>query len=145
LQVKIKILVADDNSDGREMLRDFLQAWGFEVLEASDGQEALAMAEECSPDLMLMDLQMPRMDGFAVIQQLRQDSRFRRLPIVAITAFAMQGDEQRALAAGFNAYVTKPVDFRSLRIQLQHLLAIDTKQTEAVNGPIIYDGVNEVH
>ena len=118
-----RILVADDNADGREMLRDLLEAWGFQVLEARDGREALLSASRDNPDAILLDLQMPRLDGFAVLQHLREDRRLSATPTVAVTAFAQNGGRDRALRAGFDAYVTKPVDFPSLRRELQRLLA----------------------
>jgi CheY-like chemotaxis protein len=117
------ILVADDNADGREMLRDLLEAWGFQVLEARDGREALVSADRYTPDAILLDLQMPRLDGFAVLRHLREDRRLSATPTVAVTAFAQNGTRDRALQAGFDAYVSKPVDFRSLRKELGRLLA----------------------
>ena len=118
-----RILVADDNADGREMLRDLLEAWGFQVLEARDGREALLSASKDHPDAILLDLQMPRLDGFAVLQCLREDRRFSATPAVAVTALAQNGDRDKALRAGFDAYVTKPVDFGSLRREIERLLA----------------------
>ena len=116
------ILIADDDPDGREMLRDVLEAWGFHVLEACDGREALVNAGRHNPDAILLDLQMPRLDGFAVLRHLREDCRLSATPIVAVTASAQNGTRERALRAGFDAYVTKPVDFRSLHSELQRLL-----------------------
>ncbi len=118
----MKILVGDDNADSREMIREFLAAWGFDVLEACNGAETVAKARQWSPNLVLMDLQMPLLDGYAVIEQLRQDEQLQRIPVVAITALAMQGNRESVLAAGFDAYISKPVDFRSLRKQLGELL-----------------------
>lgn len=109
------ILVADDNPDGRELLRDLLEAWGFQVLEARDGREALLNADKYSPDAILLDLQMPRLDGFGVLRHLREDRRLSATPTVAVTAFAQNSDRDKALQAGFDAFVTKPVDFRRLR------------------------------
>lgn len=119
----MKILVADDNADSREMIREFLAAWGFEVLEACNGAETVAKVRQWSPDLVLMDLQMPFLDGYAVIEQIRRHERARRVPVIAITALAMQSNRERALAAGFDAYISKPLDFRSLRNQLKELLS----------------------
>jgi CheY-like chemotaxis protein len=117
-----RILIADDNADGRELLRDLLEAWGFQVLEACDGREALLSAGRDRPDAILLDLQMPRLDGFAVLRHLREDRRFSAIPTVAVTAAAQNGGRDKALRAGFDAYVTKPVDFRSLRSELLRLL-----------------------
>jgi CheY-like chemotaxis protein len=124
-----RILVADDNADGREMLRDLLEAWGFQVLEARDGREALASAGRDNPDAILLDLQMPRLDGFAVVRQLREDRRFSATPTVAVTASAQNEARDKALRAGFDAYVTKPVDFRLLRGEIERLLAASAQKT----------------
>jgi len=118
----LRILVADDNADGREMLRDFLEAWGFEVLEARDGREALANAGRYNPDAILLDLQMPFLDGFTVVRQLREDQRLSDTPALAVTALALSEGREKALKAGFNGYITKPVDFSSLRTELLKLL-----------------------
>jgi two-component system cell cycle response regulator DivK len=118
----LTVLIADDNADGRELLRDHLEAWGFEVLEARDGQEALINAARYLPDAILLDVQMPRLDGFSVLRKLREDERLSATPALAITACAWNGTRDRALQAGFNACFAKPVDFRALRDELQKLL-----------------------
>jgi len=116
------VLIADDNADGRELLRDHLEAWGFEVLDARDGQEALITASRCLPDAILLDVQMPRLDGFAVLHKLREDGRLSATPALAVTACAWSGTRDRALQAGFDECFAKPVDFRALRDELQRLL-----------------------
>ncbi len=117
-----KILVAEDDLASRELIREILETCGYQVLEARDGREALQRVEETAPDLVLLDIQIPVMDGFAVLRQLRQDSRFARLPVVAVTAYAMRGDREKALAAGFDAYLTKPLNAAALKKQLEQLL-----------------------
>jgi len=112
------ILIADDRDASRELLRTVLAAEGYYVVEAADGGEALAKAQATRPDLILLDLQMPVMDGFAVAAALRQDPGFAATPIVALTASAMQGDREKALATGFTAYITKPVRLASLRTEI---------------------------
>ena len=118
----LTVLIADDNADGRELLRDHLEAWGFEVLEARDGQEALINAARNLPDAILLDVQMPRLDGFAVLRKLREDGRLSATPALAVTACAWNGTRDRALQAGFNACFAKPVDFGALRDELERLL-----------------------
>ena len=117
-----KILVAENDLASRELVREILEPCGYQVLEARDGREALQRVEETEPDLVLLDIQMPVLDGSAVLRQLRQDSRFASLPVVAVTAYAMRGDREKALAAGFDAYLTKPLNAAALKKQLEQLL-----------------------
>ena len=117
-----KILVADDKASSRELVRTVREHSGYEVLEAADGAEALAMAQDKEPDLILLDLQMPALDGFGVIGKLRQDARFQATPIVALTANAMNGDEEKAMTAGFSGYITKPLRLSFLRSEVVRLL-----------------------
>jgi CheY-like chemotaxis protein len=116
------ILIVEDNLPSRELLREFIQNWGYEVIEASDGREALQKITEMAPDLVLCDIQMPELDGFAVIQSLRQDARFIKLPVIALTAFAMKGDKETTLAAGFDGYQSKPIDQDALHSEIKRLL-----------------------
>jgi CheY-like chemotaxis protein len=115
------ILVADDNEPSRVLIREVLQA-RYRIVEARDGVEALDQVSETTPDLLLADIEMPGLDGFALLSRLRQNPRFASLPVVALTAYAMQGDRERALAAGFNAYITKPINAPALRREIQQLL-----------------------
>jgi two-component system cell cycle response regulator DivK len=117
-----KILIADDKATSRELLRTVLERQGYEVLEAADGEEALQKALAEVPDLILLDLQMPRRSGYEVLGELRKDARHAALPIIALTASAMQGDRERALAAGFTGYLAKPVALVHLREEVQRLL-----------------------
>jgi two-component system cell cycle response regulator DivK len=116
------VLVADDNASSRELLREILNG-DFVLLEAGDGPEALVQAAAGNPDLLLLDIQMPGLDGFAVLRRLRAQPRFAALPAVALTAFAMEGDEEKARAAGFDAYITKPINAAALRRELAQVLA----------------------
>lgn len=127
-----RILVAEDRPASLELIRTVLEAAGYEVIEAMDGQQALEKALENPADLLLLDLQMPKLDGFGVVSLLRRDPRFRDTPIVALTASAMQGDRERALAAGFSSYITKPVDLTILRSEMERLIgrAKEGKQDE---------------
>ncbi|HKV92615.1 MAG TPA: response regulator [Candidatus Angelobacter sp.] len=119
-----RILIVDDKATSRELLRTVLQKDGYLVFEAADGGEALQKARAENPDMILLDLQMPVRNGYEVLSELRKDSRYATLPIIALTASAMQGDREKALAAGFTAYLTKPVTLAYLRNEIQRLLAV---------------------
>ena len=119
----IKVLVADDNPVSRELIREVLESPNCQVLEAADGREALERTRANHPDVVLLDMQMPLMDGFAVLQQLRADPHSAGLPVAAITAYAMRGDREKALAAGFDDYITKPIHPASFRSSIGKLLA----------------------
>jgi two-component system, cell cycle response regulator len=117
-----RILVADDRASSRELVRSILEHCGYEVIEAADGAEAVERAKESQPQLILLDLQMPGLDGYGVIQKLRGDARFAATPIVAVTASAMHGDGEKVLAAGFSGYITKPIRLAQLRREVERLL-----------------------
>lgn len=117
-----KIVIVEDSEAGRELLREYVQGWGYEVIEAADGKEALRKITETPPDLVLCDVQMPELDGYAVIQSLRQDARFAKLPVIALTAYAMRGDKEKALAAGFDSHQSKPIEAESLQADIERLL-----------------------
>jgi CheY-like chemotaxis protein len=116
-----RILVAEDRPASLELIRTVLDAAGYDVIEAADGQEAIDKLVGNPIDLILLDLQMPKMDGFAVLNQLRRDKTYSGVPIVALTASAMHGDRERALAAGFSSYIAKPVDLAFLRAEIDRL------------------------
>ena len=108
------ILIAEDNAVNRELLRGMLEAGDYRVVEARNGQEAITKIEEAEPDLVLLDINMPVMDGFAVIRWIREHPKYRKLPVVAVTAYAMKEDRERMLNAGFNGYVAKPIELAML-------------------------------
>jgi len=116
-----KLLVADDSPVSRELISEALQG-SFEVLEAADGREALETLRRERPGLALIDIRMPVLDGFEVLVEVRRDPALCHIKLAALTAFAMQGDADKALAAGFDAYITKPVELASLRAQVGALL-----------------------
>ena len=116
------ILVAEDREVSRELARTLLEHSGYAVLEARNGAEAVAMAQANLPDLVLLDLQMPIKNGFEVLHELRSDKRFNATPIVALTASAMMGDKDKALMAGFTAYLIKPLRISAVRQELARLL-----------------------
>jgi CheY-like chemotaxis protein len=117
-----KILVADDTPNGRELVKTVLEGSGYQVIEASDGLEALASAREVLPDLIILDLHMPKLDGFGVVEELHRDAKLAATPILALTASAMMGDKERAMAVGFTAYITKPIRLSELRNEVARLL-----------------------
>jgi two-component system cell cycle response regulator DivK len=117
-----KILVAEDNPANRELMREVLAGRGFDVIEASDGLEALQKIEETRPDLVLLDIQLPGLDGFAVLTKLRENPEHARLRVVAVTANAMREDREKGMKAGFDAYISKPIDVAAFRQQVENLL-----------------------
>ena len=121
-QIQTKILLAEDNEAAIETIRDFLEFNGFEVAVARDGVAAVALAKDDVPDLILMDIQMPRMDGLEAMRQLRADLKFQKVPILALTALAMQDDLKKCIVAGADKYISKPVRLQNLLCQIQELL-----------------------
>jgi CheY-like chemotaxis protein len=117
------ILVVDDNPVSRELICEVLDSPEFRILQAQDGKSALESMSESPPDLVLIDIQMPVMDGFATLARLRTDARFQSLPVVAVTAFAMRGDREKAIEAGFTSYITKPIDVLELERLVRGYLA----------------------
>jgi two-component system, cell cycle response regulator DivK len=114
-----RILLVEDNDRNRELVRDILEFHGFELIEASNALDALAIAAEQHPDLILLDIQLPDLDGESVLRRLRSQPGTAAIPVVALTAFAMRDDRQRFLDAGFNGYLEKPVDVRTLAAQVR--------------------------
>ena len=118
-----QILIADDFDDNRELLKLVLEPDGYLVREARDGAECVELARERPPDLALIDLSMPRLDGWTVLRELRADERTRAVRCVAVTAFAGEEDRRRALDAGFDAYISKPFRARELTETVARLRA----------------------
>jgi two-component system cell cycle response regulator DivK len=116
------ILVVEDNEKNLKLVRDVLQVAGFDVVAASSAELGVAMAIEQPPDLVLMDLQLPGMDGTEALRQLRDSPRTRAVPVVAVTAFAMKDDRERALNAGFDGYLEKPISVQALPAQVRSFL-----------------------
>ncbi len=111
---RARILVVEDNEKNMKLFRDVLRAAGFCTLEATTGRRAFDLATEFGPALALMDIQLPDMDGMAALSRLRADERTAAIPVLALTAQAMEGDRERFLAAGFDGYLSKPVDIADL-------------------------------
>jgi two-component system, cell cycle response regulator DivK len=117
-----QVLIAEDNPVNRELLRELLETRGYSVTEACDGQEALQRIAESEPDILLLDLDMPVLDGFATIRRIRENPVHASLPVLAVTAYAMQGDREKVLSSGFNGYLSKPIQSRLLFEELDRLL-----------------------
>ena len=117
-----KILLVEDNEQNRTLLKDLLEYFGYEVFEAEDGAEGVARAREHLPDLILLDIQMPVMNGFEAIADLRSDPATAKAKIIALTSFAMKGDREKIMAAGFDGYIAKPFDTRELPKLVKQLL-----------------------
>jgi two-component system cell cycle response regulator DivK len=117
-----RILVVEDHEDNRRILRDLLSTAGYELFEAVTGAEGVTMAETHRPDLILMDVQLPEIDGYEAMRRIRADPALRAIPIIAVTSYAMSGDEVAAFAAGCSAYVTKPFSPRALLTKIREHL-----------------------
>ncbi len=114
-------MLAEDNPANMTTMSEYLQTLGFKIIQAQNGMEAVEKASTDSPDLILMDIQMPEMDGLEAIRRLRQDQKFTHTPIFALTALAMPGDRQRCLDAGATDYITKPVKLKDLAQKIKIL------------------------
>jgi two-component system, cell cycle response regulator DivK len=129
-----KVLIAEDNVVNRELLRELLESRGYSVCEACDGQEALEAVQETRPDILLLDIGMPVLDGYAVIQKIRADPSLAELPVLAITAYAMHGDQEKIMKSGFDGYLSKPVNASSLMAEIDRLL-IKRRAAAASSNP----------
>jgi two-component system cell cycle response regulator DivK len=117
-----RILIVEDNPKNLKLVRDVLQFRGYVTLEAETGEAGVALAQERQPALILMDVQLPGMDGRVATQVLKADASTRHIPIVALTAVAMKGDRERLLAEGFDGYMAKPIDIKTLPKMVEHYL-----------------------
>jgi CheY-like chemotaxis protein len=116
------VVVVEDNVRSRRLVRDLLELNGFDPVEAESAEEGLAAVRSCRPALLLLDIQLPGMDGEVALRELKADPETAGIPVVAVTAYAMRGDEERLLAAGFDGYIAKPIDTRSFVPRLQEIL-----------------------
>jgi two-component system cell cycle response regulator DivK len=128
-----KVLVAEDNPVNRELLRELLEARGYNVIEAPDGQEALRMMEQTQPDILLLDICMPLLDGIAVIRKIRDNPSLATMPVLAVTAYAMRGDRENFLNMGFDGYLSKPINACELANELEILLCKREDRNTALN------------
>jgi two-component system cell cycle response regulator DivK len=116
------ILVVEDQEDNRRILRDLLKSAGFALLEAATGEEGIRLAESSRPDLILMDIQLPVLDGYEATRRIKAKAELRHIPIIVVTSYALSGDEAKARAAGADAYVTKPFSPRQLLGKIHQFL-----------------------
>jgi len=117
-----RILVIEDNEDNRQIIRDLLTSLGYELIEAVDGAQGVAMAQSHRPDLILMDIQLPEMDGYEATRQIRAVPELKTVPIIAVTSYALSGDEAKARDAGCDGYVAKPFSPRELLAKIRKFL-----------------------
>jgi len=117
--MKQTILIVEDNDSNRLLLRDLLTYHNYEVLEAKTGSEGMRIAREILPDLILMDIQMPLLDGLSIGRALKEDPLTSHIRIIALTSFAMAGDQEKILAAGFDGYIAKPINTRELPLVIK--------------------------
>ena len=119
-----KILLIEDNEQNRILMRQILTRHGYDLLEATDGLTGIEMARAHMPALILLNIQMPVMNGFMVIRELRNEPELRKIKVIAVTSFAMKGDREKAFQAGFDEYITKPIDTRSFPELIRQVLSL---------------------
>jgi two-component system cell cycle response regulator DivK len=117
-----RILVVEDQADNRRILRDLLSSVGYEILEAVTGDEGVTLATTQHPDLILMDIQLPGMDGYEATRRIKADPVLHHIPIIAVTSYALSGDDAQAFAAGCDSYVAKPFSPRALLAKVREYL-----------------------
>lgn len=118
-----RILVVEDNPMNLKLFQDVLAAYGYDVTAAETGQQALDSVRDTLPDLVILDIQLPDISGLEIAKRFKADDRLKAIPIIAVTSFAMAGDEERALAAGCDAYITKPISIASFGTEIEAVLA----------------------
>ena len=119
-----RILLVEDNDFNRDMLSRRLKRRGYEIIDAADGEQAVMLAGTHAPDLILMDINLPGMDGWEATRRIRKNAATASIPIIALTAHAMSGDREKTMGAGCNEYETKPVNFEGLLSKMEHLLGM---------------------
>jgi two-component system cell cycle response regulator DivK len=117
-----RILIVEDQEDNRKILRDLLTSVGYELVEATTGEEGVALAETARPDLILMDIQLPGLDGYEATRRIKANPALRQIPVIAVTSYALSGDEVKAREAGCDAYVSKPFSPRALLAKVREFL-----------------------
>jgi len=117
-----RILVVEDTEDNRQIMRDLLTSVGYELIEAVNGEEGVAMAKQHKPDLILMDIQLPILDGYEATRRIKADAALASVPIIAVTSYALAGDEAKTRAAGCDAYIAKPFSPRQLLAKVREFL-----------------------
>jgi two-component system cell cycle response regulator DivK len=117
-----RVLVVEDTEDNRQIIRDLLTSAGYEMLEAVTGEQGVAMAAEHRPDLILMDIQLPVLDGYEATRRIKANPALRHIPVIAVTSYALSGDEERTREAGCDAYVAKPFSPRLLLAKVREFI-----------------------
>ena len=117
-----KILIVDDNQDSRELVAKVLKNKGYQTTEVADGEEALERAVSEKPDLILLDISIPKIDGYEIARRLKSQEEFRDIPIIALTAHAMKGNREKVIVEGFEGYISKPIDVRKFPEQVRSYL-----------------------
>ena len=117
------ILIVEDEPRNLKLLRDLLQRFGYETMEATDGEQGVELARAKIPNLILMDIMMPKMDGLEATRIIKADTNTKHIPIIALTSYAMKGDRERTIEAGCDGYIAKPVDIQEVLKAIEHLLS----------------------
>lgn len=117
-----RILIVEDNPDNMTLVTDILHSLNYDVIQAYDGEEGMQLAAEARPDLVLMDLSLPRVDGLTATQQIKADPNLKHIPVIAVTAHALVGDRERALNSGCDDYISKPINVKELAAKVAHYL-----------------------
>ena len=117
-----RILIVEDQEDNRRILRDLLTSVGFEIVEALTGEEGVRLAEDSRPDLILMDIQLPGLDGYDATRRIKANPALRAIPVIVVTSYALSGDDLKAFAAGCDAYVAKPFSPRALLAKIREFV-----------------------
>ena len=123
------ILIVEDEPRNLKLLHDLLQRFGYEILEALDGEQGVKLAGERMPDLILMDIMMPKMDGLEATRIIKANTKTKHIPIIALTSYAMKGDREKTVEAGCDGYIAKPIDIKEVLSAIEHYLTV--KQVEA--------------
>ena len=121
----MRILVVEDQEDNRTIVRDLLSSVGYEVIEATTGDEGVSMAKTETPDLILMDIQLPGIDGYEAARRIKAEPSNQHIPIIAVTSYALSGDENKAIEAGCDAYFAKPFSPRKLLDKIREFVPLD--------------------
>jgi two-component system cell cycle response regulator DivK len=121
------ILIVEDEPKNLKLLRDLLQRFGYEILEAPDGEQGVKITMEKIPDLILMDIMMPKMDGLEATRIIKADNKTKHIPVIALTSYAMKGDREKTLEAGCDGYIAKPIDIQEVLKTIEHFLTAQEK------------------
>jgi two-component system cell cycle response regulator DivK len=119
------ILIVEDEPKNMKLLRDLLQRFGYEILEASDGEQGVKSAGEKMPDLILMDIMMPKMDGLEATRIIKADIKTKHIPVIALTSYAMKGDREKTIEAGCDGYIAKPIDIKEVLKTIETYLTVN--------------------